>query len=142
VATDAQHKFFRLQVSAAAYADPHLQNMSAASMAPGDVVIAISQSGRTTTLINAMERVKSRGAIVIAIAPSDSPVANAANIPLTIDVKEDFQIYTPLSSRIAHLVLIDVLAIGVAQHKGGRLQEHLLEMQLGLEVLREPLDNH
>ena len=142
VATDAQHKFFRLQVSAAAYADPHLQNMSAASMAPGDVVIAISQSGRTTTLINAMERVKSRGAIVIAIAPSDSPVANAANIPLTIDVKEDFQIYTPLSSRIAHLVLIDVLAIGVAQHKGGRLQEHLLEMQLGLEVLREPLENH
>ena len=142
VATDAQHKFFRLQVSAAAYADPHLQNMSAASMAPGDVVIAISQSGRTTTLINAMERVKGRGAIVIAIAPSDSPVANAANIPLTIDVKEDFQIYTPLSSRIAHLVLIDVLAMGVAQHKGGRLQEHLLEMQLGLEVLREPLENH
>ena len=138
VAFDAQHKFFRLQVSAAAYADPHLQNMSATSMAPGDVVIAISQSGRTTTLINAIEQVKSRGAIVIAIAPSDTPIAMAATIPLTIDAKEDIQIYTPLSSRIAHLVVIDVLAIGVAQHKGGQLQEHLLDLQRGLEGLRVP----
>ncbi|MEH6468098.1 MAG: SIS domain-containing protein [Porticoccus sp.] len=139
VAFDAQHKFFRLQVSAAAYSDPHLQNMSATSMAPGDVVIAISQSGRTTTLINAIERVKSRGAIVIGMAPSGTPVAEAATIPLTIDAKEDIQIYTPLSSRIAHLVVIDVLAIGVAKHKGGQLQEHLLDLQHGLEALRSPL---
>ncbi|MEH6617352.1 MAG: SIS domain-containing protein [Porticoccus sp.] len=139
VAFDAQHKFFRLQVSAAAYSDPHLQNMSATSLAPGDVVIAISQSGRTTTLINAIERVKSRGAIVIGIAPSGTPVAEAATIPLTIDAKEDIQIYTPLSSRIAHLVVIDVLAIGVAKHKGGQLQEHLLDLQNGLEALRSPL---
>lgn len=139
VAFDAQHKFFRLQVSAAAYADPHLQNMSATSLAPGDVVFAISQSGRTTTLINAIERVKSRGAIVIGIAPSGTPVAEAATIPLTIDAKEDIQIYTPLSSRIAHLVVIDVLAIGVAKHKGGQLQEHLLDLQRGLEALRSPL---
>ncbi|WP_461516235.1 SIS domain-containing protein [Porticoccus sp.] len=140
VAFDGQHKFFRLQVSAAAYADPHLQNMSATFLSPGDVVIAISQSGRTTTLIKAMELVKKRGAIVIGIAPSGSPVARAATIPLTVDAKEDFQIYTPLSSRIAHLVLIDVLAIGIAQHKGSQLQEHLLEMQHGLEELRAPMD--
>ncbi|MEK9766762.1 MAG: MurR/RpiR family transcriptional regulator, partial [Thalassolituus sp.] len=29
VATDAQHKFFRLQVATAAYSDPHMQAMSA-----------------------------------------------------------------------------------------------------------------
>lgn len=138
VAFDAQHKFFRLQVSASAYADPHLQNMSATSMAPGDVVIAISQSGRTKTLIDAMEQVKRRGALVIAIAPSDSPVAQTANIPLTIDAREDIQIYTPLSSRIAHLVVIDVLAIGIAQFKGSQLQEHLADLQTGLEDLRVP----
>lgn len=136
VAFDAQHKFFRLQVSTAAYADPHLQNMSATSMTPDDVVIAISQSGRTTTLINTMEQVKRRGAIVIAIAPPGSSVAKSATIPLTIDAKEEIQIYTPLSSRIAHLVVIDVLAIGVAQHKGSQLQKHLIDLQHGLESLR------
>jgi RpiR family carbohydrate utilization transcriptional regulator len=141
VAFDAQHKFFRLQVSTAAYADPHLQNMSATSMGAGDVVVAISQSGRTTTLINAIEKVKKQGAIVITISPSGTPVGSAATIPLNIDAKEDIEIYTPLSSRIAHLVVIDVLAIGVAQHKGSGLQEHLLDLQVGLEALRVPLNS-
>lgn len=136
VAFDAQHKFFRLQLVTAAYADPHLQNMSATSLGAGDVVVAISQSGRTRALLDSIELVKRRGAIAIALAPSATPVAAAASIALCIDVKEDIQIYTPLSSRIAHLTVIDVLAIGVAQHKGPRLQEHLLQLQDGLSTLR------
>ncbi len=136
VAFDAQHKFFRLQLVTAAYSDPHLQNMSATSLEPGDAVVAISQSGRTRALLDSMELVKRRGAQVIALAPSATPVARAATIPITIDVKEDIQLYTPLSSRIAHLAVIDVLAIGVAQHKGAALADHLLQLQAGLQVLR------
>src|SRR5690606_10352792 len=45
VATDAQHKFFRLLLTAAAYSDPHMQAMSAVTLKPGDVAICISQSG-------------------------------------------------------------------------------------------------
>ena len=130
VAFDAQHRFFRLQLATAAYSDPHLQNMSATSLSPDDVVVAFSQSGRTKALV------KARGAKVIALAPSQSPVADAATIPITIDVKEDIQIYTPLSSRIAHLAVIDVLAIGVAQQKGPQLEEHLQQLQKNLDSLR------
>ena len=36
VATDAQHKFFRLLLTAAAYSDPHMQAMSAVTLKPGD----------------------------------------------------------------------------------------------------------
>lgn len=136
VAFDAQHKFFRLQLATAAYADPHLQNMSATSLCPGDAVVAISQSGRTRALLDSIELVKRRGAVVVALAPSATPVVQAATIPICIDVKEDIQIYTPLSSRIAHLTVIDVLAIGVAQTKGPRLQQHLLHLQEGLSALR------
>ncbi len=136
VAFDAQHKFFRLQLATAAYADPHLQNMSATSLCPGDAVVAISQSGRTRALLDSIELVKRRGAVVVALAPSATPVVQAATIPICIDVKEDIQIYTPLSSRIAHLTVIDVLAIGVAQTKGPRLQQHLLNLQEGLSALR------
>ena len=136
VAFDAQHKFFRLQITSAAYSDPHLQNMSATSLQPNDVVIAISQSGRTQALLDSMELVKKAGAIVIALAPSGSPVARKATIAIEVDAKEDIQIYTPLSSRIAHLVVIDVLAIGVAQKKGPQLQEHLQQLQAGLSSLR------
>ena len=136
VAFDAQHRFFRLQLTTAAYSDPHLQNMSATSLSPGDVVVAFSQSGRTQAILESIELVKRNGAIVVALAPSDSPVAAAATIPITVDVEEDIQIYTPLSSRIAHLVVIDVLAIGVAQQKGPDLQEHLQKLQENLLSLR------
>jgi RpiR family carbohydrate utilization transcriptional regulator len=136
VAFDAQHKFFRLQITSAAYSDPHLQNMSATSLHTGDVVMAISQSGRTQALLDSMELVKKAGAVVIALAPSGSPIARNASIAIEVDAKEDIQIYTPLSSRIAHLAVIDVLAIGVAQRKGPKLEEHLQQLQEGLSSLR------
>ncbi|UTA47960.1 transcriptional regulator HexR [Simiduia sp. 21SJ11W-1] len=136
VAADAQHKFFRLQLATAAYSDHHIQHMSAMSMQPGDVVVAISQSGRTEALINAIEVVRSVGGVVIAIAPSGSPVIQKASIPIEVDVEEDIEIYTPLSSRIAHLVVIDVLAIGVAKHKGPKLHDHLFRLKQGLRKLR------
>ncbi len=142
VAADATHKFFRLQVATAAHSDPHIQNMSAMSMQPGDVIVAISQSGRTKALLHSMEMVKQAGGIVIAIAPSGTPVINNATIPIVVDVEEDIEIYTPLSSRIAHLVVIDVLAIGVAQRKGEDLQDHLFKLKQGLRSLRiQPEDS-
>ena len=55
MAIDAQHKFFRLQVTAAAYIDPHIQHMSAISLKANDVVVAISQSGQSTALIQSVK---------------------------------------------------------------------------------------
>jgi RpiR family transcriptional regulator, carbohydrate utilization regulator len=136
VAFDAQHRFFRLQLGTVAYSDPHLQNMSATSLQPGDVVVAFSQSGRTRAILESIDMVKKSGALVIALAPSGSPVTLAANIPITVDVEEENQLFTPLSSRIAHLVVIDVLAIGVAQQKGPKLLEHLRQLQANLKSLR------
>ena len=138
VASDAQHRFFRLQIPSAAYSDPHLQNMSATSLEADSVVVAISQSGRTRALLDSMNLLRNRGITVIGLAPTGTPVLEAASIALPIDVVEDIQLYTPLSSRIAHLVVIDVLAIGVARQKGEQLQTHLQELQEGLKVLRLP----
>jgi len=136
VASDAQHRFFRLQLATAAYSDSHIQKMSAMSLSEGDVVVAISQSGRTRSLVETMEVIKENGGVVIGLAPTGSPVAETASIPICIDVDEEFEIYTPLSSRIAYLTVIDVLAIGVAQRKGSRLQGHLYRMKEGLQSLR------
>ena len=101
VAFDAQHKFFRLQISTSAYADPHMQNMSAVTLQEGDVVVAISQTGRTKALVASVRLAREAGATVIGLCPSESPLANEVSLPLFIDVHEDTEIYTPLSSRIA-----------------------------------------
>lgn len=136
VATDAYHKFFRLQLFAAAHSDHHFQNMSAASMKPGDVVVAISHSGRTKALLDALDLAKAAGATIISICPEDTLVAELADIPILVNVQEDIEVYTPLRSRIAHLVVIDVLAIGVAQKKGPDLKAHLFKLKQGLRSVR------
>lgn len=137
VAIDAQHKFFRLQISSAVYSDPHIQTMSALSLDENDVVIAISQSGHTKALVDAINLANEQGATTIALAPSESSVVRASQIAITINAEEEVEIYTPLSSRIAHLVVIDLLAVGVAQRIGPHISEHLQTLHQGLERLRE-----
>ena len=136
VAIDAQHKFFRLQVTAAAYTDPHIQHMSAISLRENDVVVAISQSGRSTALIQSVELAREAGATVIGLVPDNTPVAELCAIPIHINVEDNQHRFTPVSSRIAHLVVIDVLAMGVARLKGSILQDHLKRLNKSLKSLR------
>lgn len=136
VASDAQHKFFRLQLSAAAYTDPHIQHMSAISLGERDVVVAISQSGRTRALLESVTLAMEAGATVIGLAPAGTPLNRLCSIPITVNMEEDLKASTPVSSRIAHLVVIDVLATGVARHRKPLLKEHLNRLQKSQKVLR------
>jgi len=136
VAADAQHKFFRLLLTAAAYSDPHMQAMSAVTLKPGDVAVCISQSGRSRDLLTTANLVHETGATLITLCPSQTPLAELATINLAIDVQEDTEIYTPLTSRIAHLVVIDVLAMGVAMARGPALVNHLKSVKRSLRSLR------
>lgn len=136
VAADAQHKFFRLLLTAAAYSDPHMQAMSAVTLTEGDVAICISQSGRSRDLLTTANLVRETGAGLITLCPSQTPLAELATVNLAIDVQEDTEIYTPLTSRIAHLVVIDVLAMGVAMARGPDLVDHLKSVKRSLRSLR------
>lgn len=136
VAVDAQHKFFRLLLTAVAYSDPHMQAMSAVTLKPSDVAICISQSGRSRDLLTTAGLVLETGATLIALCPSETPLAELATINVAIDVQEDTEIYTPLTSRIAHLVVIDVLAMGVAMARGPALVSHLKSVKRSLRTLR------
>ncbi len=137
MAIDAQHKFFRLQISSAAHSDPHIQAMSAMSLSNEDVVVAISQTGRTRALLEAMALAREAGALTIGLAPSGTPVAAQCNLPIHIDVQQNLEeSYTPLPSRIAHLAVIDVLAAGVSKIKGPNVNDHLQRINRGLQSLR------
>jgi RpiR family carbohydrate utilization transcriptional regulator len=136
VAFDAQHKFFRLLLNAAAYSDPHMQAMSAATLKATDVAICISQSGRSKDLLTTAHLVRDSGAALITLCPGQTPLAELATVNLAIDVQEDTEIYTPLTSRIAHLVVIDVLAMGVAMARGPDLVNHLKSVKRSLRSLR------
>ncbi len=136
VALDAMHKFFRLQFSAVAYSDPHMQSMSAVTLDKNDVVVAISQSGRTKDLLHSMAMAQNHGSRVISLSPPNTPVSNLADLPIHVHINEDTDVFTPMTSRIAHLLVIDCLAVGVAQSKGPEFEEHLARVKNSIASLR------
>ena len=138
VAADAQHKFFRLQLSSAAYTDPHIQRMSAISLGSEDVVVAISQSGETHALLESVALAREAGANVIGLAPHNTSLSRVCNLAIYVNMEEDLKSFTPVSSRIAHLVVIDVLATGVARHRKPLLKEHLKRLEKSQKALRTP----
>ncbi len=137
VCADAQHKFYRLMISAAAYSDPHMQTISALTLTRGDVVVAISQTGRTKDLLHTVKLVKEAGATVITLCPGTTPLAELATIPIHVDVEEDKDLSTLMSSRVVHLVVIDILAVGVAMKLGPALFDHLKTIKRSLRSLRQ-----
>ena len=136
VAADAQHKFFRLQLSTAAYTDPHIQHMSAISLGKEDVVVAISQSGETQALLQSVNLAREAGAVVLGLAPQNTSLSRLCNLAIYVDMEEGLEWFTPVSSRIAHLVVIDVLATGVARHRKPLLKEHLRRLEKSQRALR------
>jgi RpiR family carbohydrate utilization transcriptional regulator len=137
VAQDAQHKFFRLGVHTVAHSDGHMQVMSASLLGPGDCVVVISNSGRTRDLMDATDIARKHGATTIVITASGSPLAAAGHIHLAADHPEGYDRYSPMVSRLLHLLIIDVLATTLALRIGGsKLQPLLSEMKNNLKNKR------
>jgi RpiR family carbohydrate utilization transcriptional regulator len=126
-AQDIQHKFFRLGMPSVAYADPHTFLMSATLLGPGDVVVAISNTGRTRDIVDAARTALDRGATVIAITHGTSPLARLATVGLHANVDEDTDVFSPMTSRTSHLAIGDILAVGVALQRGPELAEKLAD---------------
>ncbi|MBC3882591.1 glucokinase [Undibacterium sp. LX40W] len=117
VAQDAQFKFLRLGIPSIAHTDSRLQSLSASVLNADDVVVISSSSGRLPELLEVAEKARERGAKVIAIAASHSPLIRKADVALIVDHVEDVTTHLPMVSRILHLLVIDMLAVGVAMRR-------------------------
>ncbi|MBL0728063.1 MurR/RpiR family transcriptional regulator [Piscinibacter sp. HJYY11] len=141
VAQDAQHKFFRLGVNAAAISDSHVQVMSATMLQPGDCAVIISNSGRTRDLIDVADIARKKGATTIFITTSGSPLAamgqsGTQQVLLPVDHPEDFDRYSPMVSRLLHLLVVDILTTGVALKLGKELRPMLQDIKRNLRSKR------
>lgn len=133
VAQDAQHKFFRLGFHTIAHSDGHMQIMSASLLGPGDCLVVFSNSGRTRDLLDSCEIAKKNGATTVVITASGSPLANAGKIHLAADHPESYEKFSPMVSRLLHLMIVDVLATTVALRIGSaQLQPLLRNMKQNL----------
>jgi RpiR family carbohydrate utilization transcriptional regulator len=126
VAQDAQHKFFRLGFHTISHSDGHMQIMSASLLGPGDCLVVFSNSGRTRDLLDSCEIAKKNGATTVVVTASGSPLANAGKIHLAADHPESYEKFSPMVSRLLHLMIVDVLATTVALRIGSTQLQPLL----------------
>ena len=126
VAEDAQLKFFRLGKPAIAYVDPHVQKAAASLLDSAALAIVISYTGRNKDVIDAVELARHTGASVISVTRTGSPLARLSNINLNVDVIEDSDMFSPLKSRLAQMMVLDILAVGVALRGGEAMLDRLV----------------
>lgn len=129
VAHDAQNKFFRFNVPVIYFEDILMQRVSAINSDQGDVVVLISYTGRTKSLVEVAYLAKENNATVIGITAAGTPLADACDIVLSMDIAEDTDLYMPMSSRIAQLTLIDVLATGFTLRRGKQFRDNLKKIK-------------
>jgi len=136
VARDAQQKFPLFGVPCGAELDSHQQIMAASMMRPGDVAVVISNTGRTRSMLDVARMAREAGAKVIGITGSSAPLVKSCDVALIVETLDNTNIYTPTISRIAALVVIDVLSTAVALRRKDDHVERFQRMKRNLNELR------
>lgn len=116
VGQDLQQKLTRIGRTALSCTDSHAAWTAAATLTAGCVAIAVSHSGETVDTVDFLEIARATGASTIALTNHpQSALTEHADIVLTTAARETLFRSGALGSRIAQLMVIDCLFIGVAQ---------------------------
>jgi len=136
VALDAQHKFFRFGMPVSAHTDFINQRMMCSMMHADDVAVFISYTGRTDAIIVNAEIAAARDATLIGITSSGSLLSGHCDIVLNAVTAEDTDLFTPMTSRIIHLAVIDMLATSVALKLGSDVEDNIKSIKKNLASTR------
>jgi RpiR family carbohydrate utilization transcriptional regulator len=118
IAQEAENRFFRLDVSASASADPYRQRMAAAICDSRDVFLMFSMTGKPESLIDSAEIAKSAGARIISVTVPTSPLARRSDIVLPLTMPEDQRFFhMPSRGRYGQLYILDCLATALAARR-------------------------
>ena len=132
VAADASHKFFRLGIPCSTALDSQTILQKTAIAMPGDTFITISYNGNWPELISGMMNAKVNGACVITLTDPRSPLSKVASELFPCHCNEDLDIFTPMSSRIAQLTILDSLQVALALSMGDIAEKNLRKVKAAL----------
>ncbi|MFX4272930.1 MurR/RpiR family transcriptional regulator [Propionibacteriaceae bacterium Y1685] len=115
-AADLQRKLLRIDRNAYTFSDAHEAAGMTGLLAKGDVAMAFSHSGTTTEAVEFLRAARRRKATTVGITnAAGSALASVADLCLLTAVRETAFRSGAMASRIAQLMLVDCLFVGVAQ---------------------------
>lgn len=137
IASDAQYRFSQMGLWATACTDILMMNVTASNLQPGDVVLAISHSGRTRTVVDAVRRAKEGGAKVLAVTSfTDSPLYRESDLAAFVYADDANYPVEAVSARMAHTCLIDALAMVIATRNFETYADHIKARNRILDEIR------
>lgn len=114
---DMQNRLMRIGKHVSVITDSHFQIMRASSLNENSVVVAISLTGSTKDIVDAVKVAKAKQATVIALTNYvKSPLTKYADHVLLSSAKESPLDSGSLVSKIAQLYLIDLICTGVTMN--------------------------
>jgi DNA-binding MurR/RpiR family transcriptional regulator len=135
LAQDAAYRLRVVGVEAEAPADVHVQHVASRLLTSADVCLAISHTGSTRETIAATTSAHTAGARTLAITSFlRSPLTETADVVLTAGAREVSFRLEAMSSRLAHMAVIDALLVGLAERDEARTEAI---MSLYTDVLSE-----
>jgi DNA-binding MurR/RpiR family transcriptional regulator len=114
IVNELQNRLFRLGARISASNDHGMSLMLAAAAEPGTVVFGSSFTGRNHELVRCFGLLRDRGIPTIALTQSASPVAEAADVVIPVNLPEGQNIFRASSTRFAFLAVVDIIANLVA----------------------------
>ncbi|MBQ4629663.1 MAG: MurR/RpiR family transcriptional regulator [Clostridia bacterium] len=133
IALDAAHKFIRAGLNANAYSDNHMQVIAASHLDNNDVAIAISHSGSSKDIVDALKIAKEHGASTISISNhGKSPILRYSDIVLSTSADETEYNILALNSRIVQLAIIDALYFYVVYNRSSSAMDSIKETEKAL----------
>jgi len=134
VALDASHKLLRAGYNAVAYTDNHMQVIAASHLKKGDVAIAISHSGSSKDVVDALAVAREHGAVTVSITNKGrSPIQKHSDIILHTSSDETQYNILALNSRIAQLAIIDSLYFYIVYQQSEKALESIKATEKSLK---------
>lgn len=126
LAQDAAYRFSTIGVHAVAPADVHAQHVLARGLTDADVCVAISHSGSTRETLATIGAAVRAGAGTVAITSfAPSPLTDLATHTLLAGTRELALRLEAVSSRLAHMAVLDGLLLETIRRTGPRAHEAL-----------------
>ena len=142
MASDLQARLYRLGLPTNSYLDPHLQLISAATIGPRGVVMAITYVGGMPSLLEAVDVARTQGATIIGLTQPGSKLAELCDIVLAVEVAPDPVMPVGPEAYLAHLTVIEILTVLVAQRLGDKAVDRLMNIQRTLETRGHDMRHH
>jgi DNA-binding MurR/RpiR family transcriptional regulator len=114
IAHEMQNRLFRLGAHITASSDHGMNLMLAAAAEQGVVVFGSSFTGRDRELTHCFELLRKRRIPTIALTQAGSPLAEVADVVISITLPEGKNIFRATSTRYASLAVVDIIANLVA----------------------------